>query len=149
MELFNYSPDLNPMGIDEWKLKKVRSAQIVGLEPRLFRSGFGSFRRRLLSEQYLITVPRFPPLRKTLRDLRRSRHSLGVPHSSTQVTVQRKFPAKPKPKSHHTKIKVVKERKKIDRLIFKDLKQYVRKPEGGLKHQRMFGCGSKLISHTN
>ena len=38
-----------------------------------------------------VTVPRFPPLRKTLRDLRRIRHSLRVPHGSTQVTAQRKL----------------------------------------------------------
>jgi len=48
------------------------------------------------------------------------------------------------------KIKVVKEREKNGRLIFKDLKQCVRKPKGFLKHQRMFGCGSKFsISYTN
>ncbi|RPB03720.1 hypothetical protein L873DRAFT_94678 [Choiromyces venosus 120613-1] len=44
--------------------------------------------------------------------------------------------------SHHKKIKVVKERKKNGRLIFKDLKQCVRKPEGRLKHQKIFGSGS-------
>ena len=35
-----------------------------------------------------ITVPRFPPLRKTLSDLRSRWHSEGVPHSSTIVTAQ-------------------------------------------------------------
>ena len=36
-------------------------------------------------------------------------------------------------KSHHTKIKVVKERKENERFIFKDLKQCMRKLEGLLK----------------
>ena len=42
------------------------------------------------------------------------------------------------------------QRGKKKELIFKDLKRCVRKPDGFLKDQRMFGCGSKILnSHTN
>jgi len=55
-----------------------------------------------------------------------------------KISAQRQFPAKPKPKFHHMKIKVVKERKENGRLISKDLNQCVRKSEERLKHQGMF-----------
>ena len=45
------------------------------------------------------------------------------------------------------KIKVVKEQKENGSLVYKDLKECVRKLEGYLKHQRMFGCGLKFIIH--
>jgi len=36
---------------------------------------------------------------------------------------------------------MVKERRENGRFIFKDLKQYMRKPERLLKHKRMIGSG--------
>jgi len=48
------------------------------------------------------------------------------------------------------KVKAVKERKENESLVYKDIKQCMRKPEGHLKHQRMYGCGLKFLnSHTN
>jgi len=64
-----------------------------------------------------------------------------VPHGSTQVTAQPNLHAQSRPKSHYTKRKVVKEREKKGRLNFQDLKQYVRKLEAHLKHQRVFSSG--------
>jgi len=48
------------------------------------------------------------------------------------------------------KIKVVKESRGNGSLIYKDLKQGMRKPERNLKHQRIFGGGLKFLNlHTN
>jgi len=44
------------------------------------------------------------------------------------------------------KIKVVKERRESGSLVCKDPKQCVRKPEGHLKHQRMYGCGLNFLN---
>ena len=63
-----------------------------------------------------------------------------VPHSSTIDYAQSK------PKPHHRKIKVVKERKQNGRPICEELRQCVRKSKGRLKHQRMFGSGLKFVN---
>ena len=71
-----------------------------------------------------------------------------VPATSKDATRPSKKPALPKVLLHENKS--CKREGKNGRPIFKDFKQYVRKPKGCLKHQRMFGCGSKFsISHTN
>ena len=88
-----------------------------------------------------------------LRDARSLARNLGHSQESASrlkvIYAQRKFLAKPKPKSHNMKIKVVKEREKNGSLVYKSLKHKVKKLERHLKHQRMFGCYSKFVnSHT-
>jgi len=82
-----------------------------------------------------LTVPGFW-LRHNLGHCQESARQLNAGFGSTQ------FPGKPKPKPQHIKIKVGKEREKNRRLIFKDLKQCVRKPEGRPKHQRIISSCS-------
>ena len=104
------------------------------------------------SARIRVTVPRLwrshnPRLLAYSQPKALSRECLSA---QRKISSQRKIPVKSKSEPHHMKIKVVKERKENGSLVYKDLEECVRMPEGHLKHQRMFGCGLKFLnSHTN